>query len=97
MAQRVRIKRRTRGTVQDVEILTSGEKKRVVSLKKRGTSPCKHLLERGWAERLHSEQSPEQSVRRQLLPRTTGERVASQPVLKEGGMQRCRVATQVFL
>lgn len=47
MAQRVRIKRRTKGTVQDVEILTCGEKKRAVSLKERRTSP----FERGVKQR----------------------------------------------
>lgn len=31
--------------VQDVEILTSGERKRVLSLEKRRTNTCKHLSE----------------------------------------------------
>lgn len=34
VAQRMRIKMRTKRMVQDVEILTSGERKRVVSLEK---------------------------------------------------------------
>lgn len=38
---------RTKRMVQDVEVLTSGERKRFVSLEKRRTNTCKHLSEKG--------------------------------------------------
>lgn len=47
VAQRMRIKMRTKRMVQDVEILTSEEGKRVVSLEKRRTNTCKRLSEKG--------------------------------------------------
>lgn len=47
VAQRMRIKMRTKRMVQDVEILTSGERKRVVSLEKRKTNTCRCLSEKG--------------------------------------------------
>lgn len=40
VAQRIRIKMRTKRTVQDVEILASGERKKSVSLGREGQTPA---------------------------------------------------------